>query len=481
MSGYEVFIKRLGLVGATSLLVSLSGIILLPILTKSLTIEQYGKWVQIGVTAELIPTVVTLGLPYTMVRFLPANKGREDLRERFYTIFFAAMASSSVATLVMFAFSDAIAMAIFDGDASIGRLIPAIVFLECLNYLMFTLFRAVQQIKRYSIFVLFRLCLYMALVSYLVMAKGSVYAAAIGLLVTDLIAFLTMYAVAFEMIGLKIPSFYGLREYLSFSLPIIPWGLSTWFVNSSDRYIIGMLLGAAYVGYYSPGYTLGNMLVIFVTPFSFLLPAALSKQFDEGEHIEVRSMLNYSLKFFLMIGIPSSIGLSILSRPILEILSTDQIAAEGYLITPFIALSSLLFGANSIVMQVLVLEKRSRLTGAIWGIAAASKVMLTLALVPATGIVGAALATSVSYSIVLALTSYHAMKSKRFSFDPTSLIKSVLASLAMVPIIYFVSPQTPLKLVAAVVLSAATYFAALVLIGGLRRDEIEIIKNLARR
>ena len=49
MSEYKLFTQRIGLIGITNLLVSLSGIILLPILTKNIPIEEYGVWVQIGV------------------------------------------------------------------------------------------------------------------------------------------------------------------------------------------------------------------------------------------------------------------------------------------------------------------------------------------------------------------------------------------------------------------------------------------------
>ena len=49
MNDHKLFTQRIGLIGLTNLLISLSGIILLPILTKTLPIEEYGVWVQISV------------------------------------------------------------------------------------------------------------------------------------------------------------------------------------------------------------------------------------------------------------------------------------------------------------------------------------------------------------------------------------------------------------------------------------------------
>jgi O-antigen/teichoic acid export membrane protein len=66
MTESKLLIQRIGLVGATNLLLGLSSIILLPILTKILTIADYGVWAQISVTVALVPGIATLGLPFTV-------------------------------------------------------------------------------------------------------------------------------------------------------------------------------------------------------------------------------------------------------------------------------------------------------------------------------------------------------------------------------------------------------------------------------
>lgn len=70
-----LLIRRMGLVGITNFLVALNAIILIPLLTKSLPVSDYGVWVQVNTTFLLITSITTLGLPYTMLRFLSAEKG----------------------------------------------------------------------------------------------------------------------------------------------------------------------------------------------------------------------------------------------------------------------------------------------------------------------------------------------------------------------------------------------------------------------
>ena len=83
MEEYKLFVQRIGLVGITQILVSLSSIILLPILTKNYSVSDYGIWVQINVTLNLIPAIIVLGLPYSMIRFLASKKDKEEIQEGF--------------------------------------------------------------------------------------------------------------------------------------------------------------------------------------------------------------------------------------------------------------------------------------------------------------------------------------------------------------------------------------------------------------
>ncbi len=158
------------------------------------------------------------------------------------------------------------------------------------------------------------------LVIYFVLSGKGILGAVIGLIFADILIFVAMVSFVVSDVGASFPKFKNIREYLAFGMPTIPGNLSSWIVNSSNRYVIGLLMGTTFVGYFSPGYTLGNMINLFIAPLSFILPAALSKHYDENETEEVRAILGFSLKFFLALGIPAAFGLSLLSRPILNVL-----------------------------------------------------------------------------------------------------------------------------------------------------------------
>ena len=70
MSHYKKFTKDVGLAGVAQLVTTLKGLILLPILPKTLGAEFYGMGAQILVTVSLLMPLTLLQLEYAMTRFL---------------------------------------------------------------------------------------------------------------------------------------------------------------------------------------------------------------------------------------------------------------------------------------------------------------------------------------------------------------------------------------------------------------------------
>lgn len=481
LNEYKIFVQRIGLVGITNILIALSSLILLPIVTKSFSIGDYGILVEIYTTIALIPNLATLGLPYTMVRFLSAEKDKNKILEGFYSIASIVFISTFIISTLMFLFSNNIATALFNGDINLSKLVSLIIFLACLNAFLLNFFRTFQQMKRYSIFLLIQTYLGVLIVSYLAIKGFGVYVATLGILVANMVTFCLMITFIISNIGFKIPKFYNMKEYLSFGLPTIPGNLSSWIVDSSDRYVIGIFLGTAFVGYYSPGYTLGNIIMMMLAPFSLLLPSVLPQYYDENNIEKVRVFLKYSMKYFLLIAIPSTFGLSMLSKPILMILTTPEIALNGYLITPFIALSALLFGVYAIVSNVFILKKETQITATIWIIAAVSNLGLNILLVPYFGILGAAAITLIAYTIAFILTLIYSFKFFKFDFDLIFILKSIIASVLMSTIIIWIKPYGFLNVLITVIISSVIYFVILLILKGIKKDEFEFFKEMLRK
>lgn len=480
MSEYKLFGQRIGLIGILNILVSLSGIILLPILTKNLPIEEYGIWVQILVTVGLIPSLATLGLTGGIVRFLAAETEKRKVQDGLYSVIVVVLFTSIFASSLIFLFSQPIADSLFGGRSDLVTVLARIIPVECLNLICLDFFRTFQQIKKYSLFVFLQTYGMVALVAYAVLSDYGVFGAVLSLLVIKIIVLLIMSSLIISDIGIKIPEFSHLKEYLHFGLPIVPGTLSSWIVDSSDKYLIAYMLGMAFVGYYAPGYSLGIVVYTFAAPLSILLFPTLSKIYDEGKVEKVRTYLQYCLKYFLMFAIPSAFGLSLLSKQFLIILATPEIATNGYLVTPFIAVTMLLHGAYRIIAQVIVLVKKTKIIGTVWILAAGINFGLNLVFIPYFGIVGAAVTTLVAYLFAFAFTMYYSRKYFKFDFDLKFILKSVFAAVVMSLVIIIWDPVKTLDIMIVIVVCAGVYALVLVLLKGVKKDEVTFFREMSK-
>ncbi len=480
MKEYKNFVREIGLVAVTNILVLLSSFILIPVLTKNLSANDYGVWIQFTVTINLLLNIIPLGLPFGMVRFLSAEKSREKIVEDFYSVTVIVVLVSVIISLLVLVFALPLADALFSGNTGIVYLLPVTITTVCVNSVFLNYFRTFRMMKFYSAFSITQSFLLLALVGYFLYTGQGLYGAVLSYSITNLFLTVVMLLIIVRQIGVKIPEFTNIRDYMSFSLPTVPGNLSYWAFDSSDRYIIGLLMGNVFVAYYSPSHTMGNIIMMFLAPFSFLLPAVLPKYFEKGDMDEVRRYLKYTLKYFMLLAIPSVFGLSLLSKPILTILSTAQIADNGFFVTPFVALSAVMYGLNSNINQIIILNKKTKVNGSVWIATGISNVALNILLIPYLGILGAAIATLISSTLAVSLTLYYNYRYLDFKFDfnPVFMAKSVLASIVMSVFLVIYRPTGLLELILAVVIGFIIYITALFLIKGIKRSEIELIKSL---
>ncbi|BBL62604.1 polysaccharide biosynthesis protein [Methanobrevibacter arboriphilus] len=478
MNEYKRFVQRIGLVGITNILISISGLIFIPIITKNFSVFDYGIWAQVNTTIALIPNIANLGLPYTMVRFLSAENDKSKIKESFYSMLAVVFASSLIISLLFIIFKNPIADSLFGGNINILYLVSIISFFACMNLMIISFFRTFQQIKRYSLFLVLQSYIGVLISSYLALSGYNIETVVLGLLVGYLAVFIIMLLMIGGYLGLAIPKFKNLKEELEFAIPTIPSNVSSWVVDSSDKYVIGIFIGSAAVGYYSPSYALGSILLMFLSPFALLLPAVLPKYFEEGNLKQVNIFLKYSMKYFMIITVPAAVGLSILSKPILLIITTPEIALNGYLITPFVCLGAIFMGMYGITNNILILEKKTKILGKIWILVGFLNLLFNIIAVPFIGIIGAAIVTLLCYLIALLITVFYSRKYLELPYDYISMIKIAISSIIMGIVVAIINPNGIWNVLITIIIGILVYFLVLFLIKGINKEELNFFKTM---
>ncbi|NQE44790.1 putative flippase AglR, partial [ANME-1 cluster archaeon GoMg2] len=466
-----------------NIIVSLRGLILLPILTKTIGTELYGVWTQILVTISLLVSIGLLGLITAMIRFFAGEKDKDKIRQDFYAIFTLITLFSVLLASIFFVFSEPLAIAFFGGSSSITfvRLLSPIIILTTLDTIGIEFFRAFQQMKKYAGLSILQQILEIIFISYAVLSGYSLFGALLSLIVVRAFLLLLGFLFINSQIGLGRPNLNlsVLKPYLSFGLPLLPAGMAYWVINLSDRYVIGFFLGMTSVGIYAAAYNIGSVIGTFMGPISTNLFPTISNLYENNRMVELKTYLKYSLKFYLMFAIPSLFGLTVLSKSLLATLTTSEFLS-AYLVVPIVALGVILFSGSVIFLNILMLLKRTKAIGLTYGVTALINLILNIFLVPLIGILGAAISTLMTFFAFTIIIRILSFKELPFEVDLTFISKSFIASIPMALVVWKLNPYGVVNILISVGIAVTIYFGFLILLRGFTKDEYGFLRQFIR-
>ncbi|MFC2010262.1 flippase [Chloroflexota bacterium] len=478
---YRRFTKDVIIIGLTNFLQFIVGIIQLPLFTKTLGVHSYGTWIQVNATRSLIAPFTGLGLGGAMVRFLAAEKNREEIREQFYSVIAVSLGANLLASLILLALAYPLATNFFSGATQIVRLTAILLLLTPVSSLHLEFFRAFQQMRKYSFFIITEQCSRIGVFTFLAINGYGIFSIVVSAVLIQTVILLILIFVVKSQIGFQIPSFRYLKKYLSFGLPLIPRSISYWLIHLSDRYIISYFMGVGAVGVYSAAYGIGSVPYTVCAVLTLTLMAPLSRYYDEGRTDEVQTHLRYSLKYFLTVMIPFVFGATILAKPVLNIFSTTGIANEAHILVPILASGILFLSIHNLISFILILNKKPKILAVIWVVAAVLNLGLNIVMVPRVGILGAAISTLISYSLVLILVSYYSFREFNLFIDWIFIIKSLIASAVMSVAVWFIAPEGTADTILTIMAGVAIYGVVLVLLRGFKKEEVSFFWGMLRR
>ncbi|MFJ6023830.1 lipopolysaccharide biosynthesis protein [Brevundimonas sp. NPDC092305] len=196
------------------------------------------------------------------------------------------------------------------------------------------------------------------------------------------------------------------QTYAGYGYPIAASLALTVVLASTDRFLLAAFLDEAAVGAYHAGYTIANRTldVLFLWLGTAGQPA-LVMALERGGGERLREAAREQASTFLLIGLPAAAGVALVARSLAEVLIGEDLRTAAALVTPWIALSALLYGLTAYYFgQAFTLGKKTRLLLVAMAIPALLNVVLNLILVPRFGVVGAAWATAASFGVGMLAT-----------------------------------------------------------------------------
>ncbi len=402
----------------------------LPILTTNLTIIDYGLWGLIFTTNNLTMPLTGLGLPSALSRYGPSYENN-TFKSSFSSLFIFKTITTSIVSLVILLFADQISSMFFENRVELVRLISLFIFISTFEPLFTRVLRIKRKIKTVSIYNLSvgysTILLYVIFFSFssnieLLFEIFIIYKL-ISVLIVAYLCKDFVSIISFDLAVLKIFFKYGIHTLVS--------SISFWYINLSDRFIMVSLIGSYSLGIYSASYQIGTIPRIFSGIITYILLVALSKLYDEGKMNEVKNHLSMSLLIFLSLSILFCFGAIIFSKEILIFFTTDEISINGWKTTIIVSFAHLFLGITTIFNYSLLLTKKVKLLSIIWSIALIVNIALNFSLMPILGIEGAALATLVSYFLIMIIIIKKSRTLLKFEIQTFQIFKIILIGFSM--------------------------------------------------
>jgi O-antigen/teichoic acid export membrane protein len=261
------------------------------------------------------------------------------------------------------------------------------------------------------------------------------------------------------------------------AMPIFLSGLFGSINLRIDQVMLFSMLGEKSLGFYSSIVRITESLnlmpgVLMVSVFPLLSSAFVSS------NDRFLKIYNLSFKYMSIFIIPVAFGTTLLSgRLITVIYGTEFLpAATAFSILIWSAVFVFLGTVN---FNILVASDLQKYVPLFTGIGAAANTVLNLVLIPRYGIVGASIATVVSYSILGLIPQYLIKTTRQIMKDYfRATLKPVFCSVLMSVFILCVYPLNIFLLVA---LSAGVYFVSLLVTRGLDQGDFGYLRQIARR
>jgi O-antigen/teichoic acid export membrane protein len=377
------------------------GILLVPVYTRMFSPEEYGVVDLIGTTVLFLNLFLVSGLDSAVGRYYVDTNEDRDRRLTSSTALIYLMVFS-IAIVFFLAYKASDCSSLLFGNLEYSNLVTVamvgipflLIFSFCLGLLKFRFQPITYVVTTVGCF-MFQISLTIYLV---VITKAGL----LGIYVANLITF-----VVFSMIGLwltrrsyaPIFSLKRLKELLHFGVPLVPLSLAHYVMTYSDRYFLKYFADLHEVGLFGIGYRLASVMSLVVFGFQNAWGPFVYSTYKDRDAKQVFSRTYDYLSIVVCVVI---LLLSLFAEEILLTFTTEQYK-EAYKVVPLIggSIVAYTFGAYFAV-GIGIAKKNIHMT---WAGSAAAMINLGLnyALIPPLGMVGAALATIISFILLGAI------------------------------------------------------------------------------
>lgn len=431
--------------------VMMLGFISFPLFTRLFSVSDYGAMNLIVNSVLLLTVISKFGFQHSVQRYYPecANSSDPDALPRYYSTLFYGTGIISVVLCTLFLISVPMGSAKFLGITATGALSLALVLvvIRSLRSMQTNLMQMENKTRLFNgIDILQKATVITVICLLLFFWKKTVFSFFLGVVLVEVIFFI-QYLPVLRKRGLLSPrkiDFRFFRDAISYSFPLMTAEIAWVVLDSGDRFFVQHYLGAQALGFYAAAYGIATYLQdVLMAPLQLaLFPICMKVWASEGKKA-TQEFLSRSLDQFALVAVGVVSVAIVTSRDVVVLLASRKFA-QAHQLLPYLVIG-LVLSAVTIYFRpgLLIHKKASKIAKATLG-ASILNIALNVLLLPRIGLVGAAIATTISYAAIVVFLAYQSLSVLPFKLEVMALVRYVLVGICVTWLGTFVHVASPM-------------------------------------
>jgi len=463
------------------------------ILGRYLGPENYGLFNLSMSVVMIAGTLSVFGLFGSLPRFIPYHLEKNERNIVRSVIDFGSLFCFSLGVLfavVIFLLADRLAVGIFH-DARLEpvlKIFAVVIPFHSLQQVLKATVRGFKAVKYEALLFnigsrIVTISVFLLSLLFLHRLYGAVIAFIAGIIVTTIVAIWLIRKRIFPDYR-ECRRVHIARNLLSFSWPLALTGFTYLFVSKTDKVLLGYFLTSKDVGIYTPALVIANLLIFISSAFKYIFLPIVSEHFSKKDMAGLEPLFKSTSKWNFLIVLPIFLFILMFPKEILTILYGSRYTS-GYVALIILSLGISINDFAGTSANILVAGGRTKLNLACEVIAAVTNIVLNVILIPIYGIVGAAVATGISY--LTRNISSLSFVYRVYGIHPytKNYLNIVFSGLVAAVIVYFLKIYSPFSWWATMLILGTVfiviYMAAALFSRSLDKNDHVILEAIERR
>jgi len=456
---------------------TISGLLIMAItilLARSLGANRFGIYCFVFIYLGFFGILMDLGVKTILVREISrdrtkANKllGNAIVMRIILSVFALILACSAISFLK------------YPFDTKLLIYIASLSFLVSFSSLYEVIFQIDLKMKYPALVNILNVVMRLLLFVYLIYLKAPLLWFVVAYIITLLPGLFIILRLSRKFIKPKFEIDFGIwRKLLKESWPIALTAAFIMLHMRIDQIMLFQMKGPGAIGHYAAAVRLTEALNILPAAFMVSVFPLLSKYFIASRE-KLEKAYHLSFKYMAIIIVPIAMGVCILSEPIIRLVYGNQFLS----ITPVLRIliwSEIFVFLGVVHLNILISVGLQKLDFIFTLSGAVANIILNFLLIPHYGIIGASIATVISYGLGVPLSCILIKTRKYGRAMLRSMLKPFIVATIMGCFTYFAF-LFRIPLVIIILSSGIVYFAFIILIRGLDTQDLRYFKKIMVR